>query len=158
MPCPGAGDNQRVRPYRRRVTTFRSFGLAAVAAALLLTAAAPALATVHKCRAADGKLTYQQMPCAVSEQGIASDLPSEYPPPDLRERERILQREADLMRSLESHRDRLAAEAIARLQRPELAPAALEAVAIPVFVPLRAPRPRSLPRNAYREWSSGRLR
>lgn len=124
-----------------------------------LAAALPCAASVHKCRAPDGTVTYQQLPCAGPQQQVGSDIPSEFPPPNLAERERILQREAELHRRLEAERDRLSAETVARLSRPEVV--LVQAQAAPAILPLNAfPRwkPRPPSRDAYREWSGGRLR
>ena len=121
--------------------------------------ARPAAASVNKCVDAAGAVSYQQLPCAASQHGGGTDIPSEFPPPNVAERERLLQREADLYRRLEAQRDRLSAEAIARLQRPEPVTPAVESVSVPVFIPLRAWRtPHRPQRDAFRDWSSGRLR
>ncbi len=90
-----------------------------VAAAAGLAAAPAAFGEVYKCRGADGSLSYQQAPCSPSEQSLASGIASEYPPPNAIERERLLLREAELYRRLEAQRERLSAEAIARINRPE---------------------------------------
>ena len=74
---------------------------------------------VYKCRGADGSLTYQQTPCSASDQSLASGIASDYPAPNVLERERLLLREAELYKRLEAQRERLSAEAIARITRPE---------------------------------------
>jgi hypothetical protein len=91
-------------------------GVAAIMGALAVPGAS---ATVFKCRSADGTLTYQQLPCGAGEEALPSGLASEFPAPNVIERERLLLREAELDKRLEAQRDRLSAEAIARLSRPE---------------------------------------
>ena len=136
----------------------RALARTALAAAVL--SAAPALA-VYKCRAPEGSLTYQELPCAGSEQALEARIPSDFPVPNLAERDRTLQREAALDRRLEAQRDRLTAESIARISRPEPVAAPVEPAAV-VWWPAAYPTLRGIhrpqPRNAMREWSSGRLR
>lgn len=138
--------------------------LARIVLAAVLVTATPALAAVHKCRDASGALSYQELPCGESQQPVKADIASEFPPPNLLERERTLQREAELYRRLEAQRDRLSAEAIARITRPEPVPVAVEpagSVAWPLwpaaYPAARFPH-RPQPRNAMRDWANGRLR
>jgi len=133
--------------------------------ALASAFAAPgASAAVFKCKAGDGSLTYQELPCGSSEQTLRSDIAADYPAPNVAERERLLQREAALYQRLEAQRERLSAEAIARISRPDPQPiAAVEpwaTVAWPAWSVARrwhgSHRPNT--RNVTRDVSSGRLR
>ena len=90
-----------------------------------LSFAAPVLAAddIFRCVGAGGAISYQQMPCEAA--GGVARVPTEFPPANSAERERIFQREADMYRRLEAQRDRQLAETIARNAREEQA-AALE--------------------------------
>ena len=133
-----------------------------LAVIVLATAAMPVLA-IHKCRAPDGSLTYQEVPCPGNYEALEARLPTQFPQPDVAESERTLQREAALDRRLEAQRDRLSAEAIARISRVDAAPVPAEPTGTawwPAW-PLVRPathRPHRAPRNAMREWSRGQLR
>ena len=138
---------------------IRKMMLAGAISALLVPDAS---AAVYKCRDAGGALTYQELPCSGADQALKSDIASEYPAPNVVERERLLLREQELYKRLEAQRDRLSAEAVARITRPEPEP-------IPVSEPsvywpayggaLRWPnRPQHQPRNFMRAWSNGQLR
>ncbi|MDQ3028265.1 MAG: hypothetical protein M3R58_17410 [Pseudomonadota bacterium] len=88
----------------------------------LAVAALPAAASasdIVRCIAAGGGITYQQAPCpeASSERFLA--IATEYPAPNLAERDRLLQREAALYRRLEARREREAQEAVLREERQE---------------------------------------
>ena len=133
-----------------------------MAAALL--AAGESHAAVFKCRDTNGSLTYQEFPCAGADEAMKNAIASEFPPPNVMERERTLQREADLYRRLEAERDRLSAETIARLARPDPVPIPVEAsggILWPAwsgaYSAARWPQ-RPQPRNAMRDWAHGRLR
>lgn len=136
---------------------IREIMLAGALGALLVPDAS---AAVYKCRDAGGSLSYQEFPCAGAEQTLKSDIASDYPAPNVVERERLLLREQELYKRLEAQRDRLSAEAVARITRPDPEP-------VPVSDPnvywpawggaLRWPN-RPQPRNAYRAWSNGQLR
>jgi uncharacterized protein DUF4124 len=119
-----------------------------------LAGAGGAEASVYKCRGADGALTYQQLPCATQAETLANDLATEYPAPNVIERERLLLREAEMYKRLEAQRDRLSAEAVARISRPEPIVIATEP-AYPIAWPARlAPRP--LRRAPMHGWASER--
>ena len=137
----------------------REILLLAAACALVAPAAS---AAVFKCRDTGGALTYQELPCDHSEQSLKSDIASEYPAPNIIERERLLLREQELYKRLEAQRDRLTAEAVARITRPEPAPIVVNEPVGTVlwpgwFGPGRVPQ-RPQPRNAMRAWSQGQLR
>jgi hypothetical protein len=126
-------------------------GMAAVIGALAVPGAS---ATVFKCRSGDGTLTYQQFPCTAGEEALPSGFASEFPAPNVIERERLLLREAELDKRLEAQRDRLSAEAIARISRPEpivIAPEPAYALAWPAR---HASRP--LRRAPMHGWASER--
>lgn len=122
-------------------------GMAAIAGALVVPAAS---AAVFKCRGGDGTLTYQQLPCASGEEALPPGIGSEFPAPNVIERERLLLREADLYKRLEAERDRLSAEAIARLSRPE--PGVLAAEPAAILWPVRA-RARPWMRPPMHGWA-----
>jgi hypothetical protein len=118
-------------------------------AALLcgLAMATGAHAAVFRCTAADGHVTYQDSPCAGNEAARATDIPTQFPPPNEAERARILQREAQLEARLEARRERESREAALRLAAapvPVPAPAADEGypVYFPVVAPYFHPRPQ----------------
>jgi len=106
----------------------------------LAVAALPAAASasdIVRCIAAGGGITYQQAPCpeASSERFLA--IATEYPAPNLAERDRLLQREAALYRRLEARREREAQEAVLREERQERArvtAAAAAAVQFPQLI------------------------
>ncbi len=112
----------------------REWVVAATVAAMMAPAAS---AAVFKCRGADGALTYQQLPCDSNGETLASDIASEYPAPNVLERERVLLREAEMYKRLEAQRERLSAEAIARISRPEPVVVATEPAAYSVAWPAR---------------------
>ena len=95
--------------------------LACVHATLAVAASTALLAapTVFKCTAGDGGVTYQQLPCPDASLSHALEVPAEYPPVDTAGRALLMEREAALDRRLEAQRDRLSAEAIAKISRPE---------------------------------------
>lgn len=137
--------------------TFRIVACAA------LLAAFESHAAVYKCRDANGSLTYQELPCAGADEALKNAIATEFPPPNAIERERTLLREAELYRRLEAQRDRLSAESIARLSRPEPVPIPVEPASA-VYWPawssaygVRWPQ-RPHPRNAMRDWGNGRMR
>jgi hypothetical protein len=139
-------------------------GWLAVVAVAGAFAAPGAFAAIFKCKASDGSLTYQELPCSGAEQGLRSDIASDYPPPNVAERERLLGREAEMYRRLEAQRDRLSAETIARLSRPDPVPVVAEpygGVIWPAWGaasrwPNGSHRPHS--RHFMRDGSNGRLR
>jgi hypothetical protein len=138
---------------------IREMMLAGAISALLVPAAS---AAVFKCRDTGGALTYQEIPCGGADQTLKSDIASDYPAPNVVERERLLLREQELYKRLEAQRDRLSAEAVARITRPdpEPVPVAESSVYWPAYGgALRWPnRPQHQPRNVMRAWSNGQLR
>ena len=84
-------------------------------AALLAGAfAACAQAAIFRCTALSGAVTYQQSPCASQEDAQRLDIPDRYPAVDTAQRERLLERAAQLDRRLEARRERESREALAR--------------------------------------------
>ena len=88
----------------------------------LLFVACAALATnadaeIYRC-AAGGTVTYQEIPCA---DGALTriEIPTSYPAPNTAERDRLLQREAELYKRLEARRNRELVEAQMREARAE---------------------------------------
>ena len=98
---------------------MKTSGWIVIAAAAGSLFATEAVAEVYKCRSAGGALSYQQAPCGFNDERLRADIASDFPPPNLVERERLLGREAQLFQRLEAQRDRLSAEAVARLSRPD---------------------------------------
>ncbi|QJR13070.1 hypothetical protein DSM104443_04164 [Usitatibacter rugosus] len=123
---------------------------------------APAVpAAVYKCRDSGGSLTYQEFPCPGADQTLKSDIASDYPAPNVVERERLLLREQELYKRLEAQRDRLSAEAVARITRPDPEPVPVSEPSVywPAFGgALRWPNRPHQPRNAMRAWANGQLR
>jgi Skp family chaperone for outer membrane proteins len=104
-----------------------------LSAALVLGAAAlPARAAIFRCTAPSGEVTYQQAPCAQTEDARLLDVPESYPAANPSERERLFAREAALDRRLEAQRERESREATAR--------AAAEAAAAPPPAPQAEPQ------------------
>jgi hypothetical protein len=96
--------------------SFLAYRLAPLCLALVLPAAASA--QIVRCAGSDGRVTYQQIPCADgNEQKVG--IPSDYPPPNTAERERLLAREAAVDRRLEAERDRWQQDAALRVAREE---------------------------------------
>ena len=120
---------------------------------------------IVRCKAPGGGITYQPAPCGEREAESRPRIATAYPEPNRAESQRIFEREAALDRRLEAQRDRLSAEAIARLSRPDPAPppvAETYAVVWPAWgAHPAAPwpsRPHPHPRNAMRGGVHGRLR
>jgi hypothetical protein len=86
--------------------------LAALAVSLGLSTGATA-AEIVRCAGPAG-ITYQHGPCAESQSESRPAIPSEFPPANAVERERLLAREAALDRRLEARRDRELQEHLAR--------------------------------------------
>lgn len=102
----------------------------AILAALSLPGVA--LGDIVRCVAPGGAVTYQSVPCDGAHLETRPPIPSEFPPANTAERERLLAREAALDRRLEARRDRETQEAIARAERQareELARAEMAAAA-----------------------------
>jgi hypothetical protein len=85
-------------------------------AALLMLGSALAQAQVYRCTEA-GRVTYQAQPCASAGAGRVLDIPAAYPEVNLRERDRLLQREAALDARLLKRAELEAAERVARENR-----------------------------------------
>ena len=103
---------------------------------------------IFKCTAPTGAVAYQQVPCATTDATRVVGVPTEFSAPDPAERERLFRREAALDQRLEAMRERLAAESIARLSRPEATPAPAEPAYFFAALPRRpalGPRGRALP-------------
>ena len=125
-------------------------------ASVLLALAVPAEAgaEIVRCAGADGRVTYQQIPCESGSEARVG-IPSEYPAPNVAERDRLLAREAALDRRLETERDRWQQDAALRAAREErelerARIAAIEAqnsqqyaIAYPYWRPRVAPRSHS---------------
>jgi hypothetical protein len=90
-----------------------------LASAAILLAAIPlsAHAEIFRCTAADGAITYQEVPCPASAQGRAMDIPVAFPEVKRAERDRLLQREAALDARLLKRAEIEAAERIAARER-----------------------------------------
>ncbi|HUP98129.1 MAG TPA: DUF4124 domain-containing protein [Usitatibacter sp.] len=87
---------------------------------LVALAVAPAFAgDIVRCVAANGAITYQQSPCPGSANEKIVGIPSEYPAPNLTERDRLLAREAELYKRLEARREREVKEVALREARLE---------------------------------------
>lgn len=130
---------------------------------LLAALALPAVAgaEIVRCAGADGRVTYQQLPCGgdMTEQRVG--IPTEYPAPNHAERDKLLAREAALDRRLEAERDRWQHDAALRAAREErelerARLAAIEtqnsqqyAIAYPYWRPHAAPRSRSTASRSY---------
>jgi hypothetical protein len=102
---------------------------------LLALAALPALAgnDVFRCETSAG-ITYQQLPCPDASVARRADVPTDFPAPNVEERNRLFQREAELYKRLEARRDREVQEAVLRdaaaeraLERERLAALAAQA-------------------------------
>ena len=106
----------------------------AIALALGATAAGAADG-IWRCQSAQGT-TYQQVPCG--DAGTLAAIPTDYPPVNTAERDRLLAREAALDQRLEAQRERLSREAAQRVAREERV--LQEAPAAPVLVVVRHPR------------------
>jgi hypothetical protein len=120
-----------------------AFALALVAA----TCSGIACAGVIRCTAPDGSVTYQDSACPGGAKMQATDIQTDYPPPNDAERARILQREAELERRLEARRekeDQLAAMRMASAPASPPVPQEYDEV-YPVYYPalgINRPHPR----------------
>jgi xanthine dehydrogenase iron-sulfur cluster and FAD-binding subunit A len=101
-------------------------------------------AEIVRCAGAGG-VTYQDSPCPDASRATSLAIPAEFPPPNLAERDRLLQREAAMYRRLEARRERELKEAALReereLERARVAAAAAAAAQPPQYTILFAPRP-----------------
>ena len=123
-----------------------------VLALALAGALVPALAAaeIFRCQGPGSAVSYQQMPCEDSALGGPAGIASEYPAPNLRERERIFEQEAAMYKRLEAERDRLTHLAAVRAaSAPAAAP---EAPAEPVYYPVYAVGLPALPAYRVNRW------
>jgi hypothetical protein len=116
-----------------------------LAAALLAAALVPAIAQagIFRCTQPGAAPTYQELPCPPASSGEATDIPTVYPEADRANRDRLLEREADLDRRLEARRERESRESIAATQARALEAQARAAAepAPPAYVIGRPIRP-----------------
>ena len=84
-----------------------------------LAAPASAGAEIIRCVDASGAVTYQQVACPESSKPERTAIPTEFPAPNVVERERLFEREAALYRRLEARRDRELQESQMREARAE---------------------------------------
>jgi hypothetical protein len=79
-----------------------------LAVAIVFASALPAAAAsdIYRCAEKGGRVSYQQMPCSEATVGERANVPTEFPEPNLVERDRLFAREADLYKRLEARRDR----------------------------------------------------
>jgi hypothetical protein len=84
--------------------------------AFAFAASLPALGAseIYRCAEKGGGITYQQMPCPDAAVGQRANVPTEFPPPNTEERERLFAREEALFKRLEARRDREVQEAVLR--------------------------------------------
>ncbi len=128
----------------------RTCVLAAWACAAALDATA---AEIFRCSHANGRVEYQELPCAPESHAASLRVPSVYPEVNAASREELLRREAALDQRLEASRERLSREEMARIAaRAQLAAAqAASAPAIePVYVVAWPARPPHGMGNARR--------
>ena len=88
-------------------------------AVALSALSAQAASDIIRCVGAGGGVTYQQVACPDASTPQHTSIPTEYPPQNLVERERIFEREAALHRRLEARRDRDLQETQMREARAE---------------------------------------
>jgi hypothetical protein len=128
-------------------------------ALVALAGSAATSAAVFRCTESDGSVTYQDRACRADATG-ATDIPTEFPPPNEAERARILQREAQLEARLEQKRERESREASLRsVAAPAPAPAPEPYVeGYPFYFPLALQRPMPRPHAPHpRPHASGGL-
>jgi hypothetical protein len=87
--------------------------------ALVACGMASAFAEIVRCTGSSGGVTYQEAPCPASSVEKPAGIATEYPPPNLAERERLLSRESALYQRLEAQRERESKEAALRDARRE---------------------------------------
>ena len=129
---------------------MRRASLLAILAVALPSAAAP----VYRCSGPGGEIAYQDQPCANARDERAVELPA-FPPANVAERDRLLQREAALDARLLKRAEIESAERIAREARwareaelqaeRERTKAAEAAYYYPVYAPAVRPRPHYRP-------------
>ena len=118
---------------------------ALAAGVVLLLGAGAASAAVYRCTDPDGRVTYQDSECSAAARAQATDIPTDFPPPNEAERARILKQEAELEQRLEARREREAREAALRMASapppPAAAPEPRYTEAYPLYLPYPMPRP-----------------
>lgn len=129
-------------------------------AALALGALGAQAGDIVRCVAANGAVTYQMTACPESSREQLAGIASEYPAPNLTERERLLANERDMYKRLEAQRDRDNALEMARQARAREAEAAAAADAEPYYLawPARAVRPvhhQRVARGNQPVWTGG---
>lgn len=124
----------------------------AIAGVALVLAAAGANAAVFRCTDGDGRVTYQDSECAGAANGQATNIPTDFPPPNTAERALILKREAELEQRLEARRERESRELAMRIaSNPAPAPAPEPAYteAYPLYFPVAMPRYPHHPQRGF---------
>src|SRR5262249_40945403 len=98
----------RIAAWRNRMRRMKRVAVSRLLPALLAAsfATANAAAGIVRCAAPDGSITYQEIPCSDSHAESRPAIPTEFPPPNIAERDRLFAREAALDRRLEARRDR----------------------------------------------------
>jgi hypothetical protein len=117
-----------------------------ISALVLAAATLPAAASdIYRCASARG-VTYQEVPCPDRTIEERANVPTEFPAPNVEERNRLFAREADLYKRLEARRDREVQELVLRdaaaeraLERERLAALAALAAQQPLYVLSRWP-------------------
>jgi hypothetical protein len=92
---------------------------ACLVAALSLAAGAVSADDIVRCKASDGRVTYQVAPCPDRSDESRPRIATSYPAPNTAETQRIFQREAELDKRLEARRDRELVEQQMREARAE---------------------------------------
>jgi hypothetical protein len=138
-----------------------------LAVALIALAGAAGASDIVRCLAPNGAVTYQQVSCPESSREQVAGIASEYPAPNLRERERLLAKEQQMYRRLEAQRERDTQVEMARQARAAMearaqaeAAAAAGAAAEPYYVawPARPLRPTHHQRGGHGNqpvWTGG---
>jgi hypothetical protein len=134
----------------------------------LVTLAGQAFAAdIVRCIAPNGAVTYQQVACPEASREQVAGIASEYPAPNLAERERLLAKEQEMYRRLEAQRDRdtqveMARQARAAAEARAMAEAAAAAAnaAEPYYVawpsyPVRPSHRPHVARGNQPAWSGG---
>ena len=133
-------------------------------AALAIGAAGAQAGDIVRCVAANGAVTYQMIACPESSREQVAGIASEYPPPNLAERERLFANEREMYKRLEAQRDRDTALEMARQARAASESRAREAEAAtegePYYVawPARPARPvhhQRVARGNQPVWTGG---
>ena len=99
--------------------TLRAAHIALAAGAAFGASQALAASEIVRCVDERGAITYQHIACPATTVTERSGIPTEFPAPNLLERDRLFAREAALDRRLEARRDRELQEAQMREARAE---------------------------------------